>query len=431
MNLPIAIRNRLPELPSLLNFTWILTAVEGERNPIVGEIADKLNASMSFLRLFPSSSPVFERMQLHPSGDPPLVYAWLTMKKDMGELALIERIRTRWGAAGRGNHGLARNVALGIGDDCAILRPPRGHEILVTTDFTLEGRHFRRDWHSPESVGHRTLARGLSDLAAMGARPLAAFLSLALPAEMLASRAGRVWVERFFTGMRILADQFNVPLAGGDSAESPCGLVLADIVLIGSAPAGRALRRSGGRAGDALYVTGELGGAAAELAAIQLRAEKKHPPHRIQAAMKGAHGSVVHPQMYPQPRIAAGMALLRRRLATAAIDLSDGLSTDLAHLCRESSVGAEVSAAALPIHPLAGLDQISPKHVLKLALHGGEDYELLFAAPPTARMPRTVAGVRITRIGSLVRGSSISLLGPSGDRSPLQLGGWEHFTNNN
>ena len=163
----------------------------------------------------------------------------LTMKKGMGELALIEHIRSGWGAGAEAiQHGRARNLALGIGDDCAILRPPRDHEVLVTTDFTLEGRHFRRDWHPPESVGHRALARGLSDLAGMGARPLAAFLSLALPGEMLATAAGRRWVERFFAGLRALAEQFAVPLAGGDTSESPCGLVLADIVLVGSAPRG-------------------------------------------------------------------------------------------------------------------------------------------------------------------------------------------------
>ncbi len=352
------------------------------------------------------------------------------MKRQLGELALIERIRSEWAAAGRAIHSHARMVTLGIGDDCAILRPPRGHELMVTTDFTLEGRHFRREWHPPESVGHRTLARGLSDLAAMGARPLAAFLSLALPAEMLAARSGRVWVERFFTGMRDLADRHAVPLAGGDTSQSPCGLVLADIVLLGSAPAGRALRRSGGRAGDALYVTGELGGAAAELAAMQRRAEKKHPTHHGKAAMNGGPGSVGHPQMFPQPRIEIGLALLRRKLATAAIDISDGLSTDLAHLCRESGIGAEVSVDALPIHPLARKDNSAPNRALSLALNGGEDYELLFAAPPAAKVPRTLAGVRVTRIGSLVRGSSISLLDPTGRRLPLQPGGWEHFKNN-
>ncbi|MGD0887995.1 MAG: thiamine-phosphate kinase, partial [Acidobacteriaceae bacterium] len=273
----------------------------------------------------------------------------------------------------------------------------------------------------------------LSDLAAMGARPLAAFLSLALPGEMLASRAGRAWIRRFFTGLRWLADQSAVPLAGGDTSESPCGLVLADIVLIGSAPAGRALRRSTARAGDALYVTGELGGAAAELAVMKHNAAKSNSkPPRMPAPVQLA----AHPQLFPQPRLEVGQALLRRRLATAAIDLSDGLSTDLAHLCRESGVGAQVSVDALPIHPLAMQARdaqashaaVAPNRALTLALHGGEDYELLFAAPPTTQVPRTLAGVRITRIGTLTRGSLISLLDSAGRRSPLQPGGWEHFT---
>jgi thiamine-monophosphate kinase len=372
------------------------------------------------------------------------------MRRALRELELIGRIRSGWGATGRagdgGNRNLPRNLALGIGDDCAILRPTRGHEVLVTTDFSLEGRHFRRDLHPPESAGHRTLARGLSDLAAMGARPLAAFLSLALPADLLSTRTGRTWVERFFTGLRALADQYQVPLAGGDTSESPSNAVLADIVLIGSAPAGRALRRSTARAGDALYVTGELGGAAAELAAMQRRAttlksKSKSPRMPAPGAPSIPHSwpngwvlsphifYAAHPQLFPQPRIAIGLALLRRGLATACIDLSDGLSTDLAHLCRESGVGAQISSAALPIHPLARTSRAATGRALDLALHGGEDYELLFAAPPSVRLPRSLAGVRITRIGSLVRGSSISLLDPQGRRSPLQPGGWEHFSN--
>src|SRR5450631_3739588 len=220
-----------------------------------------------------------------------------TMRKVMGELALIERIRS--GDAGAGTSGARgrslRNIVLGIGDDCAILRPPKGHEILVTTDFTLEGRHFRRDWHPPESVGHRALARGLSDIAAMGARPLAAFLSLALPGDLIATAAGRRWVDRFFTGLRGLAERHNVSLAGGDTAESPCGLVLADIVLIGSAPAGCALRRSRGKAGDALYVTGELGGAAAELAAMERRGSERQPTLSNKTGKDGPPSSETHP----------------------------------------------------------------------------------------------------------------------------------------
>ena len=344
----------------------------------------------------------------------------LTMKRAMGELALIERIRTGWAsgdAAGR-----SRGVVLGIGDDCAILRPPCGHELLVTTDFTLEGRHFRRDLHPPESVGHRALARGLSDLAAMGARPLAAFLSLALPGEMLATRAGRAWVKRFLAGLGELAAANRVSLAGGDTAEAPGGLVLADIVLVGSAPAGRALRRSGARPGDALYVTGQLGGAAAELVAMQQREGRHHTP-RSTAAKSRVPGFVAHPQLYPHPRTAVGLALLRRRIATAAIDLSDGLSTDLAHLCRESGVGAEVIEAALPIHPLAA----QASHPLNLALNGGEDYELLFSAPASVKMPRSLAGVPIARIGRLVRSSDVSLVDAHGHHKPLKPRGWEHF----
>jgi len=196
-----------------------------------------------------------------------LLYRMATRQKPLGELGLIEQIRRDFPAG-------SKAITLGIGDDCAILRPPDGGEVLVTTDFTLEGRHFRRDLHPPESVGHRCLARGLSDLAAMGATPLAAFLSLALPGTMLAESAGRDWIARFFKGLRALGDMHRVPLAGGDTSESPGGkngLILADIVLVGSAPKGEALRRSGGAAGDALYVTGQLGGAAAELSAILRR----------------------------------------------------------------------------------------------------------------------------------------------------------------
>jgi thiamine-monophosphate kinase len=333
-------------------------------------------------------------------------------KKRQGELALIERIRA-------GMRGFGRGVRLGIGDDCAILHAPKGQEVLVTTDFTLEGRHFRRDWHPAESVGHRALARGLSDLAAMGARPLAAFLSLALPAELMRTSAGRRWVDRFFAGLGSLAAEHKVSLAGGDTSESPCGLVLADIVLVGLAPVGRALRRSGGRAGDALYVTGALGGAAAELAALGTRGAK------AASRMPRRDAAGDHPQLLPQPRVAAGLALVRRRLASSAIDLSDGLSTDLAHLCRESGVGAEIEAARLPIHRLATL--AGPERSLDLALNGGEDYELLFSARAGVHMPHSAAGVAITRIGKLVRGKTISVVDQNGRRARLDAGGWEHF----
>jgi thiamine-monophosphate kinase len=333
------------------------------------------------------------------------------MGKPIGELLIIERIRSRASAPS------SAAVRLGIGDDCAILKPPPRHELLVTTDFSLEGRHFRRDRHSPASAGHRTLARGLSDLAAMGARPLSAFLSLALPGS--AARNVR-WLDGFLDGLLALANAHNVPLAGGDTSESPSEHILADIVLIGSAPVGRALRRSTARPGDSLYCTGSLGGAAAELAALTAS------PRRF----RNATSADEHPHLFPQPRLATGAALLRRHLATSCIDLSDGLSTDLAHLCTASRVSAEIDAAALPLHPLAHLS--GPEKALHAALHGGEDYELLFTAPPSTKLPRSLGGVPITKIGRILTirkpRPQVTLIDANGRRSPLAAQGWEHLT---
>lgn len=332
----------------------------------------------------------------------------------MRELALIEQIRRDFGTS------RSRAVALGIGDDCAILRPPAGSEVLVTTDFTLEGRHFRRDLHPPESVGHRCLARGLSDLAAMGATPFTAFLSLALPADLVSTAKGRAWITRFFKGLRALANQHRITLAGGDTAQSPADAILADIVLLGTAPMGRSLRRSGAKPGDAIYVTGALGGAATELSSMLAgKAGRSRIPKT---------GS--RPQTFPEPRVAVGQALLRRKLATACIDISDGLSTDLAHLCRASNLAAEIEQAALPLHPLTR--KLTPQAALDAALHGGEDYELLFAAPASVRVPRQLAGVSITRIGQFSQRQAkrplITMLEPNGSRATLEPKGWEHFS---
>ncbi len=331
-----------------------------------------------------------------------------------GELALLRQIRER--AARRSSRGLL----LGIGDDCALLAQRPGEELAVTTDLSIAGRHFRLDWHPAESVGHRALARGLSDLAAMGARPLAAFLSLGLPRELtLATGRRPAWVTRFLDGLLALAEASNTPLAGGDLAEAP--LAVADIVLVGAVPRGKALLRSGARPGDLLYVTGALGGAAAGLARLaELAKENKmrNQPPPIPKKL----ASLLAPHLYPQPRIAQGLWLVRRGLAGAALDLSDGLSTDLAHLCEESGVAAEVDAEALPLRPGATLAQ---------GLHGGEDYELLFTAPVAARLPRSVAGVSVTRIGRMVKAragqAEVRLLTGKGSQA-LKRQGWEHFS---
>jgi thiamine-monophosphate kinase len=338
----------------------------------------------------------------------------------MGELALIAEIRQRAAAARAGSARMGE-VRLGIGDDCALLAPRPGEEIAITTDLSIEARHFRLNWHPPESVGHRTLARGLSDLAAMGARPMAAFLSLAVPGNLAKTGKRPSWTSRFLDGFLGLAEAQKTPLAGGDLAESP--LALADVVLVGAVPRGRALLRSGARAGDHLYVTGSLGGSSAGLtrlaglASLEGLAGNSAGHLRIPtslAAELAAH-------LYPVPRIVQGLWLQRRGCASAAIDLSDGLSTDLMHLCEASDVAAEVDAARLPIHTGATLEQ---------ALHGGEDYELLFTAPPSAKIPRKVAGIAVTQIGRIMKRRAarplVTLRTELGPQA-LERRGWEHF----
>ncbi len=328
---------------------------------------------------------------------------------ERGEIALLRVIRERSLAAGKGRSG---RIRLSIGDDCALLRPKAGEEVALTTDLSIEGRHFRLDWHSPESVGHRTLARGLSDLAAMGARPIAAFLSLGLPQALTIANNDRAWVERFLDGLLGLAKEYGVPLAGGDLAESP--LALADIVLTGVTPRGQALLRSGAKAGDRIYVTGILGAAAAELKALEA------DPVRFQNQTSGDGPA---PHLFPQPRVKQGMWLRKRGLASAAMDLSDGLSTDLAHLCEESRVAAEIDAEALPLGSGA---------TLNMALHGGEDYELLFTAAKSAKLPPEIAGVAVTeigRVGPVKAGVPGAMLRTRGGLVPLEVQGWEHFSN--
>ena len=270
------------------------------------------------------------------------------------EKALIRRIRDR---AARSAPGL--RAGIGIGDDSAVVPIPRGHEALLTTDFSLEGVHFRRAWHPPESVGHRCLTRGLSDIAAMGGQPLAVFLSLALPRNLPQS-----WVDGFLRGLLMLASEFKVRLAGGDTAESPGG-VIADIVVLGSVPKGKAVLRSGARPGERIYVTGELGASAATLDLL--------------ASGKKARAADFPRHFHPVPRIEVGRFLREKGLVTAMIDISDGLSTDLGHICEESGVGAELDAEAIPV---AKMGKSERKVDFRFALHGGEDYELLFTAPP-------------------------------------------------
>lgn len=312
------------------------------------------------------------------------------------EKKLIKQIRR----SARGG----KSVVTGIGDDCAVLSVPPGHELLVTTDFTIEKVHFRRDWHRPELVGRRCLTRGLSDIAAMGGEPRAAFLSLAV-----ASDVPQKWVDRFLKGLLDVAEEFKIPLAGGDTAQSAGG-IQADIVVVGSVPKGKAVLRSGARPGEQIYVTGELGGSAAALARL---AESKPV------------GAEYFRHFRPLARVSVGQSLRRRGVASAMIDLSDGLSTDLEHLGTESHVGAEIEAEAIP-RAQVGLGK--KRVALELALHGGDDYELLFTS--AAAVPSEVAGVRVTRIGRTTQSAGMRLIGADGKARPLKAEGWEHFKGN-
>jgi thiamine-monophosphate kinase len=316
----------------------------------------------------------------------------------LAEKSLIAGIRRQ--AARQGG------IVIGIGDDCAVLRLPPGHEALLTTDFSLEGIHFRREWHPAESIGHRCLTRGLSDIAAMGGEPIAAFLSLALPRNL-----PQKWVDGFIHGLLTLARRFHVGLAGGDTAESP-GAILADIVVLGSVPKGAAILRSGARPGDRIYVSGQLGGSAAAVQRMLDKPKRKLNPRDF------AH------YFFPEPRLKLGRILREKAIASAMIDISDGLSTDLGHVCKESGVGAEVLAEAIPMGAIGK----PPRDVdLSCGLHGGEDYELLFTAPQRKRVPRRIAGVPIAQIGHITRGKQVCLINRKGEGSELVPHGWEHF----
>ncbi|MGC2656819.1 MAG: thiamine-phosphate kinase [Bryobacteraceae bacterium] len=279
-----------------------------------------------------------------------------------------------------------RNKAIlrGVGDDCAVIRPPAKQDLVFTTDFVIEDRHFTLATHKAADVGHKALARSLSDLAAMGAKPLFCLVSLATRAEL-----GKAWVDGFYSGLLKLAEEFQVTLAGGDLASAE--KVTADVMCCGVVPPGKALLRSGARRGDHIYVTGELGGSA--------------------LGLKRQRGSAWKRHLRPQPRVKVGLAL-RKLDVRSCMDVSDGLSLDLKRLCLESKVSARLTGA-LPMSKGASLEQ---------ALHGGEDYELIFTTPE--RMPARIAGVAITDIGEIVSGSPGAVLWKG---ELLPPGGFDHF----
>ena len=331
---------------------------------------------------------------------------------------LIERIaKTVPSVRGALRRGPLR---LGIGDDAAILAAGGRRDQVLSSDTFLEGVHFRAESYPADSVGYKALVRAASDLAAMGARPQLFLLTLALPA----GRTGR-WLDDFLGGMRRAAVALRIRLAGGDTTRGD--QVAISITVIGEIERGRALRRSGARPGDLVCVSGRLGRAALGLALM---------PARRRPSTSGSWpglARLVRPHLYPPIRIKLGAWLARHRLASAMMDVSDGLSTDLARLCRASGVGARLWAQRIPCVkiPPAVAAVLGGRSLdsMRLALHGGEDYELLFTVPPR-RLKRLqgAPGFReITPIGEIERGKQVRLVDANGRLRPLAPGGWDPF----
>ena len=302
-----------------------------------------------------------------------------------------------------------QHTDLAVGDDAALLRPRAGMQLAVSTDMLVSGTHFFSDT-DPEDLGWKTLAVNVSDLAAMGAEPRWAFLALALPA------ADAPWIAAFARGLFACADAFGVDLAGGDTTRGPLNL---SVTIVGEVPAGQAITRTGARAGNELWISGQPGLAALGLAAL-------HGEVALDAA---GRARCVDALQRPQPRVELGLQL--RGIATAMLDVSDGLLGDLAHILEASAVGAIVDAAALPLDALraTGANAAIARRCL---LSGGDDYELLFAAPASARPAltelSTSLGLPLHRIGQITGQAGVCLLRePDGTLAPAGASGYDHF----
>jgi thiamine-monophosphate kinase len=341
------------------------------------------------------------------------------------ENSLLSKIEKHFRAPSRTSSPTKRaktilnQVSLGIGDDAALFRPTPGCETVLTCDWFLEGTHFLRNKHPADSVGWKCLARAISDIAAMGGAPRCFLLSLALPAGLTSK-----WLDGFLGGLRRAARFFDCQLAGGDTTQR--GEILVNISVVGEMKRGRALRRDGANAGDILFVSGRLGEAARGLQLLRKR-----------RGIANHNDAQLRKHLYPEPRLALAQWLVEKRLATSAMDLSDGLSSDLPRLCAASQVGARIDAGKLPVVNLG------PSHrkrrrktnhphddeALALALHGGDDYELLFTVPAkkAAEVPPTFAGTPLLSIGEITRTRTIRLVGASRKPSQLKPGGWDPF----
>ena len=340
---------------------------------------------------------------------------------DLGERAIIERIGARAPAA-------SAFVTVGMGDDAAVLEAPRNLAEVVTTDVLVEGVHFDRSYVPPSAIGHKALAVNLSDLAAMGAEPRVALLSLVLPGSMTVAD-----FDEMIGGFVALAGLYRVSLVGGNVARSPGPLVL-DVTAIGSVKPRRALLRSGARPGDGVYVSGSVGAAYAGFLASRQAALAAAPAGGGGAPAAEAldMAACVERFLRPDPRVRLGLLLGRNQVASACVDLSDGLSDAVQQIARASGVGAEIDGDAVPVAGEARrwFVEREGRDAIEAALAGGEDYELLFTVPARERralasVTRLVSGVPCTRIGTITADRRLVVL-RRGERTPLPAG-FAHF----
>jgi len=340
----------------------------------------------------------------------------------LGEDAFLQELEKRFPPK-------SKNVVLGIGDDAAILEPPAGERLLLTTDCLVEGVHFARRWMPPKFLGRKAVAVNVSDIAAMGGEPLGVLLSLVVPSE---SEVEALW--QLVEGVDERARELGMSLMGGNLASSPGG-ILVDVTVIGATARKRALRRSGARPGDGVYLSGKIGAAITGLRLLEHGAVLAPGgglivPEGLRGGPIALAEACIRAQIDPEPRVALGRELNRRRLATACIDVSDGLALDLHRLCRASGVGARIQESALPLSPgLLAWERVWKRDATLSAVSGGEDYELLFTCGSEEKLARyrERSDLFLTRIGETTAEARVELVGRDGVTRPLSAAGWDHF----
>ncbi len=343
------------------------------------------------------------RICAHLSPKPP-------MRPVIKEADVVRQIEESTRTGAQANAG--QRLTLGIGDNAALWKPRSGFETILTTDWFLEGTHFWRDWHPPEAVGWKCVMRAASDIAAMGGAPSCLLLSLALPPAFAGG-----WLGKFLMGLNWASAKLKCPLVGGDTTRSD--QILIHLTVVGEVSRGKALLRSGAKPGDLIYVTGRLG--EAELG-LRLAREYRRRGRR-------AEGKLLLKHLYPEARIALAGWLGKTRLASGAMDLSDGLSLDLQRLCVASGVGAILQTDCIPLAGREFTARFPSSERIKAALNGGDDYELLFCVNPEShhRIPANKFGVKLTQIGEITKKHGITIVGAAGQAKELLPQGWEPF----